>query len=175
MLLLSVFFLPYPNQLFSQQPNVPLIAKPLQPMAAIYVLKIIPVAEGKTYTIIDKSKVVLTFKNGTSVSGKVKGVSKDSINIDYRNFSVKDIDELKYNPGTALGAAAAIVTTLGVAAIAFTADGGKDKERDGTEDAIFYAGIGMAVIGGITLIPTYFVKKRFSSHQYDFVTLIYGS
>jgi hypothetical protein len=147
----------------------------LQPITAVYVLNIIPVGDGKSYTIIDKSKVVITFKDGKTISGKVKGFSKDSINIDYRNFSVKDIDELKYNPGTVLGAAAAIVTAVGVAAIAVTSNGGKDNVRDATEDAIFYTGIGMAAIGGLTLIPTYFVKKRFSSHQYDFVTEMVGS
>ncbi|MCY7409940.1 MAG: hypothetical protein LH473_06685 [Chitinophagales bacterium] len=172
LLLISIVSLfSFPTKTFAQQAKVPIIARPPQPITAVYQLDIVPVAGGKTFTIYNKTKVWITFKNGKSISGKVKGVGKDSINIDYRNYAVRDIDELKYNPGSALGAAAAIATAVGVAAIALTADGGKDNVRDGTENAIFYTGVTLSVAGGITLIPTYFIKKRFSKHQYDFNTV----
>lgn len=169
--IIIIFFFHSLTKTFAQQAKVPIIARPPQQRSAIYQLDIVPVAGGKTFTIYNKTKVWLTFKNGKSISGKVKGVGKDSINIDYRNYAVRDIDELKYNPGSALGAAAAIATAVGVAAIALTADGGKNNVRDGTENAIFYSGVTLAVAGGITLIPTYFIKKRFSKHQYDFNTV----
>lgn len=160
--LLSISFL---QTSFAQEP------KHLTPF---YLLNITPKNGGKTFTLFSKTKVIMTMENGLKVNGKVRGVGRDSISIDYKSFAVKDISELRYNPGSALGVAAAIATTIGLIAIATTVDGGKDGERSSTEDTILFAGIGLAVIGGTALIPTYFVKKRFSRNEYDFTAVMIG-
>ena len=97
-------------------------------------------------------------------------MSRDSISIDFRSFSVKDIDELRFNPGSALGAAAAIATTIGLVAIAVTIDAKSSDARN----AVLYGGIGLAAVGGALLVPTYFVKKHFSSNEYDFTSVMIG-
>ena len=153
---------------YAQQPAMPTTVQ--QHQIQVYMLSITPKNGGKSFSLYQKTKLQLTLGNQV-VKGKLRGVSKDSIAIDEGSYAVKDIDEITYNPGTALGVAAAIATAVGVGMIAFTADGGKDKERDDTENAIFYSGIGLAVAGGVALIPTYFIKKHFTREKYDFITV----
>lgn len=136
-----------------------------------YMLNLVPKKGGKSYSLYHKTKVTLKLSNQVVVKGKVRGVSKDSIAINEKTVAIADIDDISYNPGTALGVAAAIATTAGVGMIAFTADGGKDNTRDDTENAIFYTGIGLTVAGGIALIPTYFIKKHFTRNNYYFTTV----
>ena len=161
------------SNLQAQEPLPPTIAKPPRGNP-VYMLNIVPKEEGKTHTLFSKTKVIIQLQSGNEIRGRMSGVTQDSISIDYRSYPVKDILEIRYNPGTTLGAIAAIATTIGVAAVAITVNGGKDKERDQTEDAIFYSGVGLAVAGGITLIPTYFVKKKFTVEKYDFMTVRLG-
>ena len=154
---------------FSQQPNPPSNIPP-QHITPMFLLNIVPKNGGKSYTLFHKTKVSMILKNGETVSGKVRGVSRDSIAIDFKGFAVNDIDELRFNPGSALGVAAAIATTIGLIAIAVTID----SERSDAENAVLYGGIGLAAVGGVLLIPTYFVKKHFTSAQYDFTSVMIG-
>lgn len=154
---------------FPQQPYPQSNVHP-QHVTPIYLLNIVPKNGGKSYTLFHKSKVNMTMKNGTTVNGKVRGVSHDSISIGLRSFAVNDIDELRFNPGSALGLTAAIATTAGLIAIAVTIDSKNSDARD----AALYGGIGLAAIGGAVLIPTYFVKKRFASSEYDFTSVLMG-
>jgi len=170
--LAGVIILPFifsSQNIFSQQPSPPSNIHP-QHITPMYLLNIVPKNGGKSYTLFHKTKVNMTLKNGTTITGKVRGVSHDSISLDYKSFAVSDIDELRYNPGSALGAAAAIATTLGLIAIAVTIDADHTDARN----AVLYTGIGLAVVGGAVLIPTYFVKKRFTSAQYDFTSVMIG-
>jgi hypothetical protein len=167
-----IIFLPcifLSQKTYSQQPSPPSNIHP-QHITPMYLLNIVPKNGGKSYTLFHKTKVNMTLKNGTIVSGKVRGVSRDSIAIDLKSYAVSDIDELRFNPGSALGVAAAIATTLGLIAIAATID----AEQTDTRNAILYTGIGLAVVGGALLIPTYFVKKKFTSAQYDFASVMIG-
>jgi len=157
------------HKVFSQQPAPPSNIHP-QHITPIFLLNIVPKNGGKSYTLFHKTKVIMTLKDGTAVTGRVRGVSHDSISIDFKSFGVNDIDELRFNPGSALGLAAAIATTVGLVAIAVTID----AKRSGTEDAVLYGGIGLAAVGGALLIPTYFVKKRFNSTEYDFTSVMIG-
>jgi hypothetical protein len=163
---LSVFITP---NCFSQQPNPPSNTRPQQ-VTAVYLLNIVPKDGGKSFTLFHKTKVIMTMNDGRAVTGKVAGVGRDSISIDYKSYAVKDIAELRFNPGSALGVAAAIATTIGLVGIALTID---NRDSD-AEKAVFYGGIGLAVVGGITLIPTYFLKKRFNSNEYVFSTVMIG-
>src|ERR1043165_3955070 len=98
---------------FSQQPG-PSPNIHTQHVTPIFLLNIVPKNGGKSYTLFHKTKVSMTLSNGTSVSGRVRGVSRDSISVDFKSFAVKDIDDLRFNPGSALGVGAAIATTLGL-------------------------------------------------------------
>ena len=167
--LVTLLFIFSSQKVFSQQPNPPSNIHPQQ-ITPIYLLNIVPKNGGKSYTLFHKTKVMMTLKDGTAVNGRVRGVSHDSISIDFRSFGVKDIDELRFHPGSALGAAGAIATTIGLIAIAATIDA---KSSD-TRNAVLYGGIGLAAVGGGLLIPTYFVKKRFSSNEYDFTSVMIG-
>ena len=63
---------------------------------------------GKPYTLFRNTKVHATLINGVIVSGKVKAISKDCNYIDSRFIGLNDITEFRFNPGTAIGGAAAI-------------------------------------------------------------------
>jgi hypothetical protein len=129
---------------------------------------------GKPYTLFRNTKVHATLINGVIVSGKVKAISKDSIYIDSRFIALNDITEFRFNPGTALGAAAAIGLAAGIATIAFTANGGKDGERSDGENIAFWSGVGVTVVSGALLIPNYFIKKKFPRTKYDYRTIQVG-
>ena len=172
---LIVLLLPisFSQRSFGQEPNPP-SNNHLKHFTPVFLLNITPKNGGKTYTLFNKTRVILTTANGAEVKGRVRGVGRDSISIDYKSFAVKDISELRFNPGSALGLAAAIATTAGLVAIAVSVDGGKDGVRSSTENTILFGGIGLTVVGAAVLIPTYFIKKRFSSSEYNFTAVMIG-
>jgi hypothetical protein len=172
-LAMLIFPVLFSQSCFAQDPNPPPNSN-LKHFTPVFLLNITPKSGGKTYTLFSKTRVTMAMENGTEVSGRVRGVGRDSISIDYKSFAVKDISELRFNPGSALGVAAAIATTAGLVAIAVSVDGGKDGVRSSTENTIFFGGIGLTVIGAAVLIPTYFIKKRFSRSEYDFTAVMIG-
>jgi hypothetical protein len=159
------------NAAYSQQPYPPTQTYP-QHTQAIYLLSITPKNGGKSYTLFHKAKVILSMADGKDVKGKVKGVSHDSISVEYKSYAIADITELRFNQGSVIGLVAAGALLLGVTAIAVV---GSSDQRTSTEDAIFWTGVGLASAGLITLIPTHFIKKRFSSSEYDFTAVMIGS
>lgn len=172
-LTLCILSISFSQRSLAQDP-IPPSKDHLKHFTPVFLLNITPKSGGKTYTLFNKTRVIMTMENGTEVSGKVRGVGRDSISIDYRSFAIKDISQIRFNPGSALGLAAAIATTVGLLAIAVSADGGKDGERSSTENTLFFGGIGLTVVGAAVLIPNYFVKKRFSRHEYDFTAVMIG-
>lgn len=147
---------PPPNTI--QRPSVP----------PVYLLNLTPKKGGKPYTLFRNTKVHATLSNGTAVTGKVRTISKDSIYIENRYYALNDITEFRFNPGTVLGAAAAIGACAGIATIAITAGGGKDGVRSDTENIAFWSGVGVTTVSLALLVPNYFVKKKFSRTKYDF-------
>jgi len=152
----------------AQQPNPSSNIHP-QGMPGVYLLSITPKNGGKSYTLFHKSKVGITLSDGREVKGKVRGVSRDSISIDYKSYEISSIRELRYNQGSALGIAAAGAMLVGVGAIALAGQG------DSRNDAVFWTGVGLAVAGAVTLIPLRLIKKKFSSTDYDFTPVLVGS
>ncbi|MEO5674393.1 MAG: hypothetical protein ABIQ74_07075, partial [Chitinophagales bacterium] len=147
---------------FSQQPKPQPNIHPQQ-ITPVYLLSITPRDGGKAYTLFHKTKVMMRTKDGRVASGKVFGIGRDSIAINSQSFAIRDIDEVSFNPGSITGVIAAIATTAGLLAIAITID-----SKDPSTDAILYGGIGLAIIGGAVLIPTYFLKKHFTTAKYEF-------
>ncbi len=159
------------NALFAQQPYPPSQTYP-QHIPAVYLLNITPKNGGKSYTLFHRAKVIVLLGDGKQVKGKVKGVSHDSISIDFKSYAIDDIQELRFNQGSALGIIAAGAMLVGVGAIAIA---GPADERNSTEDVIFWSGVGLAAAGLITAIPTYFLKKKFNRADYDFTSVMIGS
>ncbi len=102
-------------------------------------------------------------------NGKVFGIGRDSIAINSQSFAIKDVEEVSFNPGSISGVIAAVATTAGLVAIAITID-----SKEPSADAILYGGIGLAIIGGAVLIPTYFLKKHFTTAEYEFTPVMIG-
>ena len=171
--LIAVVFISIGKISLAQHPGVPMNAQ-RPPSPPVYLLNLSPVKGGKTYTLYRNSKVRMELNNGTDVRGKVRNVSRDSVYVTDANYAIADLSTIRYNPGTALGVAAAIGACVGIAAIAFTANGGQDGERSDTENAIFWTGVGVAATGLIISIPTYFIKKKFTREEYDFRTIQIG-
>ena len=162
------------NSADAQQPALPPTTSQRPYVPPVYLLNLAPRDGGKPYTLFRNTKVHATLTNGAEISGKVKAVSKDSIYIDSRFYSIKDITEFRFNPGTTLGAAAAIGAVIGIATIAVTAGGGKDGAFSDGEIIALWSGIGLAAVSGAILIPNYFIKKRFPRTKYDFRTIQIG-
>lgn len=158
----------------AQNTGLPPTTAQRPPSPPVYLLNLTPLDGGKPYTLFRNTKVHATLINGVVISGKVKAISKDSIYIDSRFISLNDITEFRFNPGTALGAAAAIGFAAGIATIAITANGGKDGERSDGEEIAFWSGVGVAVVSGVLLIPNYFIKKKFPRTKYDYRTIQIG-
>jgi hypothetical protein len=150
---------------WAQQPAAPQNRQPSRNLPGVYLLSIIPKEGGKSYTLFHRTKVQITFVNGRQIKGKVSGVSRDSVSINFNSFAISDISELRFSQGSTIGLIAAGAMLVGVAAIAIV--GSKDN-RSSTEEAIFWSGVGLAAAGAITLIPTHFIKKKFSSLDYEF-------
>ncbi|MEO6168441.1 MAG: hypothetical protein ABIO46_09390, partial [Chitinophagales bacterium] len=96
------------NHALAQKPGLPPTTSQRPHPPAVYLLNLTPLDGGKPYTLFRNTKVRATLVNGTDVSGKVRAITKDSVYIDSRFYALKDITEFRFNPGTALGAAAAI-------------------------------------------------------------------
>ena len=103
------------------------------------------------------------------ISGRVDFIFKDAIEINNSNIPISAIKEIRYNPGSVIGIISAAAVLVGLAAVAFTAGGGKNGEMSSSENTIFYTGIGLIAAGGISLIPNYFIKKKFDLQHYEFV------
>lgn len=157
----------------AQQPALPSVAHRSN-LPPVYLLNLTPLHGGKTYTLFRKTKVVIHLNNGNEFSGKVRTVSKDSIYLNEKGYAVADIRELRFNPGTTLGAVSAVGACIGIAAIAVTADGGKDGVRSEGENIVFWSGVGLAATGLALSIPNYFIKKKFTRVKYDFRTIQVG-
>src|SRR4030095_2540048 len=145
LLLFGFLFLKFCN---AQQPLPPNVAQ--RPKAPpVYLLNLTPISGGKTYSLFRNTKVVAKLNDGTEAAGKIKTVSRDSIYIDNRNYAVADINEFRFNPGTALGAASAICACVGLATVAvvLTIDGGSSSERSEGENIALWTGAGLAVVG----------------------------
>ncbi|MBA3649494.1 MAG: hypothetical protein H0W62_13245 [Chitinophagales bacterium] len=147
----------------THETNAPALLRPVQ-----YVITLAPVNGGKAYHVYRNAKIVANLNNGVLISGKVRAISKDSISLDYKNYAISSITNFKFNPGNALGVAAAIGAVIGLAAIAFTASS-KDNQRSSAEDAIFYSGIGLTAVSVALLIPNYFIKKNFPRTKYEYI------
>lgn len=155
----------------AQQPYPPYATNP-DHYVGVYLLSITPKNGGKSYTLFHKTKVIMTMPGNKEVKGKVRGVSRDSISIEYKSYAIDDIQNLKFSQGSTLGLVAAGAMLVGVVAIAVV--GTKDT-RTSTEDAIFWSGVGLAAAGAITLIPTHFLKKSFDRSEYEFTAVMVGS
>ncbi|MBK9732939.1 MAG: hypothetical protein IPO83_16935 [Chitinophagaceae bacterium] len=158
----------------AQNPGLPPTGQRPKP-PPVYLLNLTPLDGGKPYTLFRNTKVHATLVNGTDISGKVKAVTRDSIYIDSRFYGLRDITEFRFNPGTVLGAAAAIGACAGIVTIAITANGGKDGERSDGENIAFWSGVGVTVVSAALLVPNYFIKKRFPRTKYDFRTIQIGT
>lgn len=148
----------------SQRPHTP----------PVFLLNLTPLDGGKPYTVFRNTKVQATLVNGVVVTGKVKAITRDSIYINSSFYSLNNITEFRFNPGTALGAAAAIGACIGIGTIAVTAGGGKDGERSDGEEIAFWSGVGITAVSAALLIPNYFIKKKFPRTRYDFRTIQIG-
>lgn len=148
----------------SQRPHTP----------PVFLLNLTPLDGGKPYTVFRNTKVQATLVNGVVVTGKVKAITRDSIYINNSFYALNNITEFRFNPGTALGAAAAIGACIGIGTIAVTAGGGKDGERSDGEEIAFWSGVGITAVSAALLIPNYFIKKRFPRTRYDFRTIQIG-
>lgn len=162
------------NTAHAQQPALPPTTSQRPHTPPVYLLNLTPLDGGKPYTLFRNTKVHATLTNATEISGKVKAITKDSIYIDSRFYAIKDVTEFRFNPGTTLGAAAAIGAVLGIATIAVTAGGGKDGIFSDGESIALWSGIGLTAVSGAILIPNYFIKKRFPRTKYDFRTIQIG-
>ncbi|HUM48176.1 MAG TPA: hypothetical protein PLD84_14695 [Chitinophagales bacterium] len=169
MILLLIF-----SDAVAQKPGLPPTTSQRPHTPPVYLLNLTPLDGGKPYTLFRNTKVHATLVNGVDVSGKVRAIAKDSVYIDSRFYALKDITEFRFNPGTALGAAAAIGALAGITTIAITANGGKDGERSDGENIAFWSGVGLTAVSGALLIPNYFIKKKFPRTKYDFRTIQIG-
>lgn len=154
----------------AQQPNPPADVRPQG--GGVYLLSIAPRSGGKSYTLFHRTKVSIKMNDGKEFKGKVRGVSQHEISIDYKSYPIDGIQEIRFTPGSSLGLVAAGALLVGMTAVAVTAS---TSAESSTEDAIFWTGVGLAAAGFITLIPTHFIKKKFSSAEYEFTAVMVGS
>jgi hypothetical protein len=150
----------------AQQPVIP----PYSP-APQYRLNLIPKTTGKEYVVGMNARVTAYFNSGIFISGKISGIQKDTLRLEGKPYRVSDLIELRYNPGTIAGVAAAVIALAGVTTIAVVGNGGKDGEYNQSEETALYTGIALTAAGGLLLIPTYFAKKKFSVTEYRFETI----
>ncbi|MBX7110079.1 MAG: hypothetical protein K1X61_15625 [Chitinophagales bacterium] len=159
---------------WAQNPVLPPTTSARPHTPPVFLLNLTPLDGGKPFTVFRNTKVHATLVNGVIISGKVKAITRDSIYVNSSFYALSDITEFRFNPGTALGAAAAIGACVGIATIAITAGGGKDGERSDGEEIALWSGVGITVVSAALLIPNYFIKKRFPRTKYDFRTIQIG-
>ena len=152
----------------AQQPNAT-SGNDSKNFPGVYLLSITPKSGGKSYTLFHRTKVQLTMNDGREIKGKVGGVSQNEISIEYKSYPIDGISEIRFSPGSSLGLVAAGAMLVGVTMVAVA---GPADSRSSSEETIFWGGIGLAAAGFATLIPTYFMKKKFSANEYEFTSVL---
>ncbi len=152
----------------AQQPNAT-SGNDSKNFPGVYLLSITPKSGGKSYTLFHRTKVQLTMNDGREIKGKVRGVSQNEISIEYKSYPIDGISEIRFSPGSSLGLVAAGAMLVGVTMVAVA---GPADSRSSSEETIFWGGIGLAAAGFATLIPTYFMKKKFSANEYEFTSVL---
>ena len=86
------------------------------------------------------------------------------------------LSEFRFNPGTTIRRG---ICDWGLrvgiaAAIAITANGGKDGERSDGEEVVFWSGVTLAAAGLAVIDSELFYQEKFSREKYDFRTIQIG-